>query len=304
MAFTIPNVGVAGFPDQSEPDSVDIDILTAGHSITGVVSGCAVTAQGTPNMTVAVASGTISILGVNAAVAAGNVAIGAAHATLPRKDIVIVNTSGVKAVTQGTAAAQPLKPPIPGSTVVLAEVYVPAADTAISSTQITDKRVIVQAATSTQMHLIARKTADQSVSSATTGETLVNATDLTMPLGANEVWVFKWLLLMVENSGGAADIQIGHTCPAGATGVIQAASSAPMTDPTALFIPNARIEIAGAPNNMVVWGAGSPYLYSFDGIVTTTGTAGSLQVQFAQYQLNAALLTMKANSTIWGARLV
>lgn len=143
MAFTIPNVGVAGFADQAEPDSVDIDILTAGHALSGVISGCAVTPQGSPDMTVAVAVGTVIVAGASVAVTAGNVTITTAHATLPRKDLVVVSNAGAKSVTAGTAAAQPLKPAIPANSIVLAEVYVPAADAAINANQITDKRVII-----------------------------------------------------------------------------------------------------------------------------------------------------------------
>lgn len=143
MAFTIPNTSVAGFSDQAEPDAVDIDILTAGHVGTGVISGCLVTAQGVQDMTVAVAIGTVIVADVPAAVAAGNVTITAAHASLPRKDIVVASNAGVKSAVAGTAAAQPLKPAIPANSVVLAEVYVPALDTAIAPNQITDKRVIL-----------------------------------------------------------------------------------------------------------------------------------------------------------------
>jgi hypothetical protein len=143
LPFTIPNTTVAGFPDQAEPDSVDIDILTAGHVGTGVITGCAVTAQGSPDMTVAVAVGTVIVADVPAAVSAGNVTITAAHSTLPRKDIVVVSNAGVKSATAGTAATQPLKPAIPANSVVLAEVYVPAADAAINANQITDKRVVL-----------------------------------------------------------------------------------------------------------------------------------------------------------------
>lgn len=143
MAFTIPNLADAGFPDQAEPDKVDIDIIVAALNRTGVVSGCAVTAQGTPDMTVAVASGTIAVAGAEVAVTSGNVTITTAHATNPRIDLVVVNNSGTKSVTAGTAAADPVMPAIPANSVVLAAVYVPANDTAINSNQITDKRMMI-----------------------------------------------------------------------------------------------------------------------------------------------------------------
>jgi hypothetical protein len=94
-------------------------------------------------MTVAVALGTVMVADVPAAVTAGNVTITTAHATLPRKDLIVVSNAGVKSATAGTAATQPLKPAIPANSVVIAEVYVPAADTAINTNQITDKRVII-----------------------------------------------------------------------------------------------------------------------------------------------------------------
>lgn len=139
--FTIPNEADAAFAAQAAPDKVDVDILVAGHEGTGVVSGCAVTAQGTPDMTLAVAAGTVSVAGVTAAVTAGNVTITTAHATNPRFDLVVVSSAGVKSVTAGLAAASPVFPAIPANSVVLAAVYVPANDTAIGPTQITDKRV-------------------------------------------------------------------------------------------------------------------------------------------------------------------
>lgn len=141
--FTIPNVSDAFDAKQSEVDKVDLDILVAGQRGDGVISGAAVAAQGTPDMTVAVASGVVKIGATVVSVSAGNVTITTANATNPRFDLVTVNNSGTKSVTAGTAAAAPAFPAIPASSVVLAAVYVPANDTAIQSNQITDKRVLL-----------------------------------------------------------------------------------------------------------------------------------------------------------------
>lgn len=144
MAFTIPNESDAFNADQAEPDKVDIDILVAGLNGNGVVAGCAVAAQGVPDMTCAVASGTIrNADGTTATVVAGNVTITAADATNPRFDLVVVSSAGVKSVVTGTASASPVFPTIPAASVVLASVYVPAGGTAIVQGQITDKRVMV-----------------------------------------------------------------------------------------------------------------------------------------------------------------
>ena len=143
MAYAIPNLADASNADQAELDSVDIDILVQGLQGDGVVSGCAVTAQGTPDMTVAVAGGTIRISGTAATVTAGNVTITAANASFARFDLVVSNSTGVLSATAGVAAANPVFPEVPASSVALAAVHVPAADTTISSGQIIDKRVVI-----------------------------------------------------------------------------------------------------------------------------------------------------------------
>lgn len=139
----IPNEADAAFADQAEPDSGDFDVLRDGSKASGVVSGCAVTAQGSPDMTVAVAAGVIAVAGAKVNVGAGNVTITTAHGTNPRIDLVVVSSAGAKSVTAGTAAAQPVFPAIPANSVVLASVYVPATDTTIAANQVTDKRVFV-----------------------------------------------------------------------------------------------------------------------------------------------------------------
>lgn len=149
MALTKPNdpaapVNPAAFVAQAAPDQFDTDLLALALNATGVVSGCAVTQRGAgANMSVDVAAGTVEIAGQQIAVTGTNVAVTAAHASLDRIDIVVVSTAGAVTVTAGTANANPCDPPIPASSAVLAEVYVPAADTAINTNQITDKRAII-----------------------------------------------------------------------------------------------------------------------------------------------------------------
>lgn len=121
----------------------DINALVAGIGGDGVVSGCAVTAQSTPDMTVAVAAGVARVNGANVTVSAGNVTITTANATNPRIDLIVVNSSGTKSATAGTAAANPKAPDIPASSVLLAMVYVPANQTTITNSLITDKRAVI-----------------------------------------------------------------------------------------------------------------------------------------------------------------
>lgn len=145
MAYTIPDNDEAfsGNP-QSIWMQTDIDALVQGFVKEGVVSGCAVTAQGTPDMTVAVAAGDVRIGTAIVAVTGGNVTIATANGTNPRVDLISVNSSGTKVATAGTAAVNPKAPALPATSVLLAMVYVPANDTTIAANQIIDKRIMIK----------------------------------------------------------------------------------------------------------------------------------------------------------------
>jgi microcystin-dependent protein len=139
--FNIPNAADAQDVSQAQPDSRDFrDMIAAAFAGTGVVSGCAVTAQGSPNMTVAVAAGSIAVAGTVAAVTGGNVTITAANATNPRFDLIVVNNTGVKSAVAGVPNAAPVFPD-PAGQVVLAAVRVPANATVIDNAKIVDKRL-------------------------------------------------------------------------------------------------------------------------------------------------------------------
>lgn len=145
MGFVIPDSSVAWNAIQTRVQSGDLQIMTDASNGVGVSSGCAVTPQGSPNMTVAVASGTVRIGGADVAVSSGNVTITANATGNPRLDLICVNASGVKSAQAGTAAAVPIYPAIPASSVVLAAVLVPAAAASITANNIVDKRVFVVA---------------------------------------------------------------------------------------------------------------------------------------------------------------
>lgn len=144
MSFTIPNNGGAYDEDLSVWMDADIDAIVRGFIADGVLTNCAVTAQGSPDMTVAVAAGTVQINGVSVAVTGANGTITTADSSNPRLDVVSINSSGTIVVTAGTPAAEPAIPTIPASSAILALVRIPANDTTISSTQIVDKRVFVR----------------------------------------------------------------------------------------------------------------------------------------------------------------
>jgi hypothetical protein len=148
MGFTIESKDTAQEPSiQSVWYDTDIAILERGVAGVGVLTGCGVTAQGSPDMTVAVAAGTIqpSLGAAAVAVSSGNVTVGAAHASLPRLDLITASAAGVKTITAGTAATSPKPAALPSGHIALALVYIPGAATTITTARITDKRVTVVA---------------------------------------------------------------------------------------------------------------------------------------------------------------
>lgn len=141
MAWTIPDKGEGDNDLQSILFQEYLEVLVDGiNGLNCVVSGCAVT--GGADMTPEVAKGAVLSNGTLFAVAASTVAIGAADATNPRIDLVVVTSAGALTVRAGTASASPKPPARTANDVVLAAVYVPAGDTSIETTKITDLRVV------------------------------------------------------------------------------------------------------------------------------------------------------------------
>lgn len=75
--------------------------MTVVETLTGPLQGGTVTAQGTPNTTVAVAAGFSIVANQAVTVTAGNLTPGAADSTRDRIDAVVVNSSGTKSVIAG-----------------------------------------------------------------------------------------------------------------------------------------------------------------------------------------------------------
>jgi hypothetical protein len=116
-----------------------------------VVSGCDPHEKGSPGMFVTVDAGVVIFNGGRVTVAGSDVVIAAAHATLPRFDVIYVDTSGVAQVAAGTAAAigpagatafRTFTSPFPTISVpagpILAIVHVRAATTSILNADIND----------------------------------------------------------------------------------------------------------------------------------------------------------------------
>lgn len=134
---TIPDKGTGVNDIQSIVFKEFLEVMSDGVSgLNCVLSGCTVT--GGASMTPSVAKGAVLTNGVLKPVTAGTVTISAAHATLPRLDLIVVDSSGAKQVRAGTAAAAPKPPARTANDVVLACVYVPAAAATIPTVNIID----------------------------------------------------------------------------------------------------------------------------------------------------------------------
>lgn len=193
--WTIPDKGEGQNDIQSILFQEYLEVLVAGLAgIDYVLTGCTVTAQGSPNMTVAVASGSVESNNIFKKVTGANATIGAANATNPRIDLVVIDSTGAIQTRAGTAAAAPKPPNRSANDVVLASIYVPANDTTITSDQITDMRV-VRPSTVWDGEII--KTADQDV---TASATLTDDTELQFTIPAAGTYDLELKILYAGNT--------------------------------------------------------------------------------------------------------
>lgn len=140
MTFKVPNTPDASYIDQSEPDAGDFAAL--GERSTGVLTGCAVTAQGTPALAVDTAAGTYIVAGVPYTKTSGSVTIVAGESQ-PRFDLIVGTSASVAVVLKGAASSNPTFPSAfdPATHCLFAAVYVRQSVSAIQVTDVVDKRV-------------------------------------------------------------------------------------------------------------------------------------------------------------------
>jgi hypothetical protein len=158
----VPNEDQASYKDQAELDTGDFAIIENVHQGYCVLSGGAVTAQGTPDGTVAVASGTAKVASASVTITAGNVSVISGSANpdgsiaqvasqvLARFSLITINSAGQLGVLHGDEDS--LSPNNDGSYVcvfpdfsgvtVLASIFIPPTFTTVAPGQIGDKRII------------------------------------------------------------------------------------------------------------------------------------------------------------------
>lgn len=201
----------------------DLDAMIAGSGFIGILSGLAATPAGSPDDTVTIASGTIRATNNTEVVKSSPtvVPIATSDPTNPRKDIIVINTSGVIAAITGTPSPVtgtppylPAPPDIPSGNVLLAEVYVAAGGGApvITGAEITDKRVFIRLQSDELVHktqaLISSSFTGNSgtgVVSWTAGTVVYAGSSYTLSSGNSGVdWKNKFIVATL--SGGTATL--------------------------------------------------------------------------------------------------
>lgn len=186
MGFQIPNAPLASVIDQSEPDSGDFQAL--GDRKTGVISGCLVAANSTPDQTVTVTNGEVISNGVFRTLVAGSgsttsLSLGQGTAGSARFDIVVINSAGVLTARTGTAGSNPTFPTLEDGDVFLAAVYrASGTSDIITSTRIIDKRVI------TPSNAVRTGTGAPGSSLGTVGDIYIN-TSVSSSTGQSQVYI-------------------------------------------------------------------------------------------------------------------
>src|SRR5215472_12558663 len=143
--------------------------------------------------------------------------------------------------------------------------------------------------------LAAYRTSTQSVTSSTT---LVNDTQLSVAVAANAVYRVE--LGMTYTADTAGDIKLGWTTPAGAT--IATAVTVGLSLTAAAATDDVTVGASSTPVFGGI-GAGANAALQYIFILTTSSTAGTLQLQWAQNSSSATATTVNAGSYLIAQRI-
>lgn len=141
-----------------------------------------------------------------------------------------------------------------------------------------------------------RKTALESVTSSTT---LQNDDHLTLAIGANESWIYEFVLL-VNSASDTPDIKLAVTTPAGANGWFSLVGMSAAVAGTESDVRSTTGGLNGTGLTLGVTAAETVIVVR--AIVRTTGTAGSVTLQWAQSTSNGTATTVGQDSHLIGRR--
>jgi len=131
----------------------------------------------------------------------------------------------------------------------------------------------------------------------TASTTLTNVTGLAYSIGssATEIWLAEWWIIVTATST-TEDIKFGFTIPAGCTGYWSTAAQNGWTGANPTVTPFNLLSLAttmplGTP-------ASGNVGYILNAVILGGGTAGAIQLQYAQNTSDAGSLTVKAGSML------
>jgi len=139
-------------------------------------------------------------------------------------------------------------------------------------------------------HLIVRKLSDESDATGV----LQNDDSLLLALATNEIWQFKFNLLVV--SAATTDFKLRLTFPSGsisALGISEAGGTWNGKDISATTSPSAtwNVSTTDTVTNHII----------LEGVMSNAGNTGNLQLQWSGQA--AAACVVKTNSTLWAVQL-
>ena len=140
-----------------------------------------------------------------------------------------------------------------------------------------------------------RKTADESV---TLNATPQNDDHLLFAIAANEVWTIQCVLFYTNNNNANAQLKVGWSVPAAATGTwswLANAASAATEQGMAL-------SIATTDNNIGQTISGDQVV-RLNATVVNSSTAGNVTLQWSQSASDATATSVKTNSTLLAHRI-
>ena len=284
MALRTPPSWLQNGSHPAENDRLSMQALYATTGIIGS-SSLAVTQNGTPNMSVNIATGWAAIVGTyqaNMGVytayndAVVNAAIATSNPTLPRIDLVCLtvsdsyytgatNTVAVNVVT-GTAAASPAVPATPTNSIVLAQIAVAATTTAIVTANITDSRVNV----GTNLPVVSL-TGTQTLTNKTLTTPVISSISntglLTLPVSTDTL-VGRATVDTLSNKSLSAPLEPFYTTATGFAGYTYLLSNGSVQYITGASTANGTINLSGANTTLAIGQAITCVL-----LVTNTGTA-------------------------------
>jgi len=129
------------------------------------------------------------------------------------------------------------------------------------------------------------KTGNQSVTSSTT---LVDCTDLSFSIAANEVWIGTFLPIVAAGVGGG--LKWAFTAPSGCSITVRAQGGA--------AFPTSIIDGNGLTGNGTTGIHANGTKYELTMIISNSSTAGTVQFQFAQNASNGTATTFSKNSML------